>query len=349
MNYIVKTKGGILLNIKKREISGTFAGLASLVSRMSESDAMFQRVNSDYYASRSGFAGELKVDRFLEELELKLPYYIIQNLNLKVGRKEVQIDTIILHPNFVLVIEIKNMRGEFYFEPISNQFYRVNVAGEREGMRNPEVQLSRATNIVNAFFRSRGFDIVADGIIVFVSRAGIVMQPSQKWKTIPIDALVGVIEQLENQTKQLFSDESCKRLAFELLCENKIGESPSIVDYYNISPNKIKMGVRCPSCHDIPMEKRHSHWYCEKCGMKSRDAHLGTLQEYRLLFGSKITSEKANEFMQHDSIYYSIRVLNKNAQSENEKKRYRFFRIADERHLLSGFVQGELNKWQIKK
>ena len=68
------------MNIKKRGISGTFAGLASLVSRISESDELFNRIKTDYKNSRAGFAGELKVDKFLEELELKMPYYVLQNL-----------------------------------------------------------------------------------------------------------------------------------------------------------------------------------------------------------------------------------------------------------------------------
>ena len=103
------------MNIKKRGISGTFAGLASLVSRISESDEKFKRINSDYKNSRSGFAGELKVDKFLEELELKMPYYVLQNLNIKVGKKEVQIDTITYSSQFYLSDRNKKYAGRILF------------------------------------------------------------------------------------------------------------------------------------------------------------------------------------------------------------------------------------------
>lgn len=330
--------------IKKRGIPGAFAGLASLVSRISESDEMFKRIKSDYKNSRAGFAGELKVDNYLKELELKMPYYVLQNLNIKVGKKEVQIDTLLIHPNFILVIEIKNMRGEFYFDPVNKYFYRLNDEGKKEGMRNPEAQLSRSTTIINSFLRNIGVEMSANGLIVFVSRAGIVMQASENWKTIPIDSLVEYIEFLESRTKRVIANEICKRLAFELLTEDRLEKPFSIVDYYNISVDKVKKGVRCPKCDYIPMLRKHSRWCCGKCGKESRDAHLNTLQEYRLLFGPEITSRSAIEFMQHDSIYFAIRVLNNNAEIKKAKTRYRLFQIRDEKHLLSEFIREELKK-----
>lgn len=332
------------MNIKKRGISGAFAGLASLVSRISESDENFKRIKSDYKNSRAGFAGELKVDKFLEELELKMPYYVLQNLNIKVGKKEVQIDTILIHPNFILVIEIKNMRGEFYFDPVTKHFYRINDAGEKEGMRNPEAQLSRSTTIIDSFLHNKGIEMSSNGIIVFVSRAGIVMQASEKWKTIPLDSLVEYIEFLEKRTKLVIPNETCKRLAFELLGEDRPEKPLGIVDHYNIPVEKVKKGVKCPQCNYIPILRKHSRWHCGKCGKESRDAHLNTLQEFRLLFGPEITSRSASEFMQHDSIYFAIRVLNKNAEMKKVKSRYRLFQITDERHLLSEFIREELKK-----
>jgi ribosomal protein S27AE len=332
------------MNIKKRGISGTFAGLASLVSRISESDELFNRIKTDYKNSRAGFAGELKVDKFLEELELKMPYYVLQNLTIKVGKKEVQIDTLLIHPNFILVIEIKNMRGEFYFDPVNKHFYRINDAGEKEGMRNPEAQLNRSTTIINSFLHNKGVEISSNGIIVFVSRAGIVMQASEKWKSIPLDSLVEYVEFLENHTNEVISSELCKRLAYELLLEDRPDKPLSIVGYYNISADKVKKGVRCPKCSFIPMLRNHSRWYCGKCGEESRDAHLKTLQEFRLLFGPEITSKVASEFMHHDSIYFAIRVLNNNAEMKNAKARYRLFQITDEKHLLSEFIREELKK-----
>ncbi|MBO0587077.1 NERD domain-containing protein [Sporosarcina sp. E16_8] len=330
--------------IKKRGISGTFAGLASLVSRISESDEMFKRIKSDYKNCRAGFAGELRVDNFLEELELKMPYYVLQNLTIKVGKKRVQIDTILIHPNFILVIEIKNMRGEFYFDPVNKHFYRLNDEGKKEGMRNPEAQLSRSTTIIDSFLRDKGIEMSAKGLIVFVSRAGIVMQASEKWKTIPLDSLVEYIELLEDQTKRVVPSETCKRLALELLAEDRPEKLVSIVDYYNVSVDKVKKGVRCPGCNYIPMLRKHSRWCCGKCGEESRDAHLNTLQEYRLLFGPEITSRSAIDFMQHNSIYFAIRVLTNNAEIKKVKARYRLFQINDEKHLLSEFIREELKK-----
>ncbi|MEK4403890.1 hypothetical protein MKZ26_05490 [Sporosarcina sp. FSL K6-6792] len=74
--------------VKPRGIPRKLAALASLVSRLPDSAASIQKVKSDYKMSRAGFAGELKVDKFLEELELQRPHYIIHDLDIKIGTKK---------------------------------------------------------------------------------------------------------------------------------------------------------------------------------------------------------------------------------------------------------------------
>ena len=55
-----------------------------------------------------------------------------------------------------------------------------------------------------------------------------------------------------------------------------------------------------------PDGTKHSRWSCKRCGAESRNAHSGSLQEYRLLFGPEITSQHAKEFMQHDSMNFTL-------------------------------------------
>ena len=267
--------------IKQRGIPAKLAGLAALNSRISRSNNMFHRIEAEYKNRRGGFAGEMRVDKFLEELEMKMPYFILNDLHLQVGKKNVQIDTILIHPNFILVMEIKNMRGELYFDKKTGQFYRKNDLGKKEGMRNPEAQLNRSTNAVNIFLQDSGFGGISDGVIVLVSRAGIVMQESEKWKTVTLDYLIEFIETMESRTQRVISDEKCRQLAYMLVNENRKERLSGMAADYNISAAEIKKGVRCPKCHRIPMVRKHSRWHCGNCGGECRTAHLATLQEYR--------------------------------------------------------------------
>ncbi|WP_338652756.1 nuclease-related domain-containing protein [Sporosarcina psychrophila] len=330
--------------IKPRGIPRKLAALASLVSRLPDSAASMQKVKSDYKMSRAGFAGELKVDKFLEELELQRPHYIIHDLDIKIGTKKVQIDTILFHPNFILLMEIKNMRGEFYFDPKNRQFFRVNDNGKKEGMRNPEAQVNRAIKAINTFLCSKGYDGIAEGIIVLVSRAGIVMNAPERWKTIPLDSLTEFIEALERQTSSVFTDDICKKLALSLLDEDRSEAVSGLTTYYAVSEKDVIRGVRCPECHQIPMERKHTRWSCTRCGAECRNAHLGSLQEYRLLFGPEITSRHAKEFFQNESMNFTIRVLNKSAVPKAGKVRYRLFHISEKLTYLEGFVNKEMKQ-----
>lgn len=343
-NHRTIKRRGYSLIIKPRGIPRKLAAFASLVSRLPNSTESIQKIKSDYKISRAGFAGELKVDKFLEELELQRPFYTLHDLNIKIGTKQVQIDTILFHPNFIVLMEIKNMRGEFYFDPKNRQFFRVNDNGKKEGMRNPEVQVSRAIKVVNTFLCDRGYEGTVEGIIVLVSRAGIVMHAPERWKTVPLDSLTEFIETLERQTCSVFTNDICKKLALALLDEDRSEVVSGLTTFYAVSEKDVIRGVRCPECHQIPMERKHSRWSCRRCGAECRNAHLGSLQEYRLLFGPEITSRHAKEFFQNDSMNFVIRVLNKSAVAKAGKTRYRLFHISEKLYYLESFVNEEMKQ-----
>lgn len=61
----------------------------------------------------------------------------------------------------------------------------MNANGKKESMRNPEAQVSHAIKVINAFLFGKGYDGAAEGVIVLVSRAGIVMHAPERWKTVP--------------------------------------------------------------------------------------------------------------------------------------------------------------------
>ena len=211
-------------------------------------------------------------------------------------------------------------------------------------MRNPELQLLRAVNSITDLLVSEGLNLVVNGLIVFVSRAGIVMSEPKNFKAVPIDSLTMTIEDLERATSPIMSEETCRHL-FQLLASRHHYHTPiPMIEEYRIEADKIQRGVRCPDCFAIPMKKVHAKWLCPACNMESRDAHLSTLQEYRLLFGPAINSRTANQFLLAESPYYAIRLLNTTAENNSSKKRNRIFHLKEDRNLLNSFVLNEMKR-----
>ena len=75
--------------------------------------------------------------------------------------------------------------------------------------------------MVNTFLYDQGFESAAEGIIVLVSRAGIVMHALRCGKRF-LWIHYGIYRTLENKHVDVFTDEAAKSLAFELLV--KIGQ-----------------------------------------------------------------------------------------------------------------------------
>ncbi len=63
-----------------------------------------------YFRQRKGYQGELKVDNEWNELSIPIEYYLLFNYETvnEIGNSH-QMDTIMLSPNFIFIVEIKNI------------------------------------------------------------------------------------------------------------------------------------------------------------------------------------------------------------------------------------------------
>lgn len=242
-------------------------------------------VSEDYRTTKAGFAGEDKVSQFLGEVVLTGKMEIYRN----VVMYNTQMDIIVVTPKMICILEVKNMRGEFYFDSLSKQFYRVIDGGKKEGMRNPELQLQRAVRVLQRKLHLRGVEITVQGLIVFASRAGIVIQPPTLFRSLPIDAMCDTIEEMESVSSELMTNEELKKVRHILKRESYAVHDDSLWERLGIERKGIRPGVKCGKCFEVGMKRVYSTWVCGTCGCHDKEAHIATLQEYQLLFGSETT------------------------------------------------------------
>ncbi|MEH7332649.1 nuclease-related domain-containing protein [Neobacillus drentensis] len=58
-------------------------------------------------------------------------YMILHDLNLPDGDSNCQIDTLLLTPEFALIVEVKNMAGKLIFDTENEQFTQINNDKEK--------------------------------------------------------------------------------------------------------------------------------------------------------------------------------------------------------------------------
>ena len=296
-------------------------------------------VSEDYRTTKAGFAGEDKVNRFLEEVVLTPKVEIYRNIVLD----NAQMDIIVVTPRMVSILEVKNMRGEFYFDSISKQFYRM-IDGKKEGMRNPELQLQRAVRVLQRKLHLRGVEISVQGLIVFASRAGIVMQPPTLFCSVPIDAMCGELEEMEAKSNEMLTNDDLKKIRHILKRGTYTVHDNSLMERLGIQRDRIRPGVKCGKCFEVGMKRVYSTWVCGYCGCHDKDAHFATLQEYQLLFGSETTSRDVKWWLGIDDKYLTSRLLKRCIEKYSGSDKNRIYTLKFEPWKLESFLAFEMRK-----
>lgn len=254
--------------------------------------------------------GELRVDRELSEGQFFKSYLILKNLLVGNASSYCQIDTLVIHSEFVLLVEVKNIPGILTYDEETHQLTRRRDNGPIEGMGNPEDQLKRSERMVKNFLAQHQIQIPVHGMIVFSNPASILEKPFPNCLAIHVSGLYQALEEIHqlnvDHTSPKFDHRKVHQLFIleaPLLTPNKPTHIPSKVF------SDLITGVLCPNCIGIKMQYKYRLWRCNQCQFKSASEHIKALQEYRLLFSKQLTTKQWMEFCGLSSLSTSKRML----------------------------------------
>lgn len=301
--------------------------LVQMVSaeRLLASHESKQMVVSELKNSLAGVSGEQRTAALLKrELDLPGEFVLLSDIHIPYKGGSVQIDLLLLQTDFICVLEVKNMIGEFYFDSVNFQFHRI-VDGRREGMRNPEAQLHRAVKAVSGFL-----GVPAHGVIVLASRSGKVVEAPKHYPVVSLDYLPFHIEQLAHGA-ELFNVATLTAKLHGLPMRNT---NRQWLERQKITLDSLRLGVTCPTCRNCPLVWQNRKWHCARCNFNSRDAHEVTLQEYAVLFGNKLDTQIAYKLLGVKDKYVLYRLLEKSAPKSNVRGKRQ---IIEKRDLLRAY------------
>nr|WP_019413870.1 nuclease-related domain-containing protein [Paenisporosarcina sp. TG20] len=293
-----------------------------------------------YRNVKAGFSGEGKVTKYLKEALLTPKITIYRNIILD----NTQIDVIVVTPKLICILEVKNMVGEFYFDARTKQFFRI-IDGNKEGMKNPELQLQRAVKTLQTKLHRKEIDMPVCGLIILASRAGIVIEYPTLFQAIPIDAMCDALEQLESSSHKLLTNKDLKKVDHIFKREVFEVHDEELLDRLGIERTEVIPGVRCIACSSVGMKRIYSTWVCGNCGCKDKEAHMATLQEYQLLFGREIKSQGVKWWLGIDDKYLVKRILIQVTEESFGNTRNRHYKLKFEPWLLDQFLASEMKKY----
>ena len=108
--------------LKDREYPLKAQILEAVLRRLPTGHPQKEQIENELGITLAGYHGEQSINYYLNFLPPE-NYLIMHDLRLKSPRSDTyfQIDTLILHPAFLLIIEVKNFAGNSYMIPISDK------------------------------------------------------------------------------------------------------------------------------------------------------------------------------------------------------------------------------------
>lgn len=258
----------------------------------------------------AGYWGEQSVCSILEVLP-KNEYFIFHDLRLQGKPHPFQIDFLVLSPYFFLILEVKNIAGELYFDDSFKQIIRT-INNQNEAFDDPVMQVNLQRKQLQAWLTAKKLPpIPIETLVVSANPKAVLRAENKRLSDMVVrkKSLSFKIEELANKhQREIISKKELKKLTNTLLKAHTPHIS-ELLKNYKILTDELMTGVHCPNCGKLPMTRKWGMWVCSSCSFTSRDAHLRALRDYALLIKPIITNREMRKFLQLESASAAARIL----------------------------------------
>jgi len=290
-------KGGMDLNLLPRSYLVLANQYEALLRRLTTIHPKRDRIKDHLETEKAGYWGETRMDYHLDFLPNK-EYWMFNGLRLIQDGKAFQIDTLVLHRNFGVIVETKNMGGTLVFDK-SNQLIRIKD-GREEGFQDPIAQAKRQRWQLQRWLHAHKFPEIPLEYLVAIGKPSTILKIDQDSLLEKILHVIHIPEKILELEKR-YCESALSHYYLEKLSRSLIADNtPRISDvlsYYSISKDEIRRGVQCPKCFALPMVRSKASWLCPHCRTLSKKAHQQAIQDYLLLIEPTITKQKCREFL----------------------------------------------------
>lgn len=302
--------------IRKRQKPRLLEKFEALHARLSTKSPQYHAVKFQKEKYEKGYKGELKVDYYLNILAPQ--YTIIQDVSLSIYGQMFQMDNLIISPNAIYLIDVKNYSHTITFDTELNQFIQnngKNVSGYNHPITQVKLQKLRLQN----WLQENNFpDIPIHPFIAISSPSTIIKVEGNHNK---IKKIVGHGEQIPwkimDLEKELESNQQFQhqKIGYQIL-RNCFAFDKNIFNEFPIRTQDILSGIRCMNCNHLNMQRRGKTWACPKCSFSDSFAPQHSIKDYLLLIKPYITNKECREFLKIESRYAMRRILNRTPELE---------------------------------
>ena len=296
--------------------------LNNLIQRLSINNPQRKELIDEYMRINAGDIGEKFIMETIEKLQLPYDFFIFHNLSLFIESK-IQIDILIITKYYVIILEVKNIKGAIEFSRNPKQLIRTLPNGEMHVFNSPEPQLDEYIYQIKQFFLNYGIDIPIYGAIVFPFTSSFIRQPTEKTIILRKNELKPFLRNIPTG-KEYLNDKNVEFFNSYFLKEQLTFNPYPLIEKYKIQRDEVMNGVICPNCGTLGMKRFAFYWFCQSCGHKSTNAHENAIYDYLKIINNTITNRECRRFLEvnnKDQVNKMLRKmpLNKTGNYRNTK------------------------------
>ncbi|RCW77414.1 NERD domain-containing protein [Saliterribacillus persicus] len=298
--------------------------LETLLPRLPTHHPFYEKVSTRFKQEAAGASGEASLDYYLRFLNSNLP--LLHGLRVCDTTFNFQIDTLILFPSFILLIEVKNYAGNLIFHPASGLLTR-EIEGVIERFSDPTVQVNLQKLQLAQFLSERGVTALPlHSLVVFANSKALLDVQGTCADVILHEKLLDRIAELEMKYKGKAREIRELVQIGKLLAASHKPKQADVMTYYGLSLEDLVLGVRCSSCRSSIMNRTHGRWICPQCACSNPHAHISALQDWKVLFGERITARQACSFLGLGKLRTARRLLLAMCRAEGDRNS-RYYRL----------------------
>ncbi|MDM5316293.1 nuclease-related domain-containing protein [Fictibacillus sp. b24] len=250
----------------------------------------------------AGHRGEASLAYHLNDLD-EDSYVILHDLRLPRDKDKqyyFQIDCVIIHFSFCVLLEVKNLKGDLYFDHQFDQMRRT-INGEDETFPDPVNQVEQQKDHFKKWLTRNQFPLIPLHTLVVITnpKSFITISPRYGNKAAQIiraKHLARIINNLPKLQNQLLTKKDISKITTRMLKQHQ-QLNTDLLKTYHIKDSDIMTGVACPFCKHLPMVRKKATWYCSACFKKSKNAHIQAIRDYAILFNVNVKNKTLRNFL----------------------------------------------------
>lgn len=216
----------------------------------------------------AGIRGEKEALRYLIEGLHHTKAHILYDYHASFPSKHfIQIDFIVITEKFIILLEVKNIKGYISFQTNPPQLIR-KLNDQLQSMDCPFIQLDR--NLANFKRLLSDTSVPVYAAIVWTNRSAIIEKSTQS-TSHPVLTLKQIPQYLQFLSLQSGKTIPIKSISNRLLQKSSPFIKTNLCENYHVSPNELTQGLLCLDCGEILLRIERS-WICRQC--KARNNHM---------------------------------------------------------------------------